>query len=117
MKSLKDFIYECQNINEEIDDNIFWKIDTYFQNNENELKSFNGLVDICRANKGFNDATIDAYITGNDLLLKNKKKFVDFIEDNVQPDSSINKNYTSAFTNIIKTVIGNKTDGTKYTNL
>ena len=83
MKSLKDFIYECQNINEEIDDNIFWKIDTYFQHNENELKSFNGLVDICRANKCFNDATIDAYLSGNDSLLKNKKKFVDFIEDNV----------------------------------
>ena len=46
-----------------------------------------------------------------------KKKFVDFIEDNVQTDSSISKNYTSAFTNIIKTVIGNKTDGAKYTNL
>ena len=81
------------------------------------LKSFNGLVVICRANKGFNDATIDAYRSVNDSLLKNKKKFVDFIEDNVHTDSSISKNYTSAFTNIIKTVIGNKTDGAKYTNL
>lgn len=115
MKHLKDYL--SKSINEEIDDNIFWKIDTYFQNNEDELKSFNGLVDVCRANKGFNTSTIDAYLSGNELLSKNQKKFVDFIEDTIHPDTSITKDYNAAFTNIIKTVIGNKTDGIKYTNL
>ena len=115
MKTLKDYITE--HINEDIDDNIFWKIDTYFQGNENELKSFNGLMDICRANKGFNTTTIDAYISGNEILAKHKKKFVDFIEDNVQQDTSITKDYSASLCNIAKTVIGNKTEGIKYTNI
>ena len=115
MKKLRDYIINA--INEDIDnENMFWKIDTYFQNNNAELKSFNGLVDVCRTNKGFNTSTIDAYVSGNEILQKNTKKFVDFIDDTIQQDTTINKDYTSSLCNIIKTIIGNKTDGTKYSN-
>ena len=116
MKRLTTFINE-QILNEDIDDNIFWKIDTYFQNNDTELKAFNGLVDICRTNKGYNSKTIDAYVSGNESLLKNQKKFIDFIEDNIQQDTSLSKDYSSSLYNIVKTVIGNKTEGIKYTNI
>jgi hypothetical protein len=116
MKRLDKFIRE-HILNEDIDDNIFWKIDTYFQNNDTELKAFNGLVDICRTNKGYNSKTIDAYVSGNESLFKNQKKFVDFIEDNVQQDTSLSKDYSSSLYNIVKTVIGNKTEGIKYTNI
>ena len=116
MKRLDKFIRE-QILNEDIDDNIFWKIDTYFQNNDTELKAFNGLVDICRTNKVYNSKTIDAYVSGNESLFKNQKKFVDFIEDTVQQDTSLSKDYSSSLYNIVKTVIGNKTEGIKYTNI
>lgn len=111
MKSLKDFI-----IQEELDDNIFWKIDTFYQNKPDELKSFNGMIDVCRANKGFNSSTIDAYISGNSNLVSKQKQFVDFIEDNIHNDD-INKDYSAAMYNIVKTIVNNKTEGIKYTNL
>ena len=97
MKHLTDYI------NEELDDNIFWKIDTYFQNNPDELKSFNV-------------STIEAYLNSNELLSKNQKKFVDFLDNTIKQDTTINKDYNSSIYNIVKTVIGNKTEGTKYTN-
>ena len=110
MKHLTDYI------NEELDDNIFWKIDTYFQNNPDELKSFNGMIDVCRYNKSFNVSTIEAYLNSNELLSKNQKKFVDFLDNTIKQDTTINKDYNSSIYNIVKTVIGNKTEGTKYTN-
>lgn len=110
MKHLTDYI------NEELDDNIFWKIDTYFQNNPDELKSFNGMIDVCRSNKSFNVSTIEAYLNSNELLSKNQKKFVDFLDNTIKQDTTINKDYNSSIYNIVKTVIGNKTEGTKYTN-
>lgn len=111
MKHLIDYI------NEELDDNIFWKIDTYFQNNPDELKSFNGMIDVCRSNKSFNVSTIEAYLNSNELLSKNQKKFVDFLDNTIKQDTTINKDYNSSIYNIVKTVIGNKTEGTKYTNI
>ena len=110
MKHLTDYI------NEELDNNIFWKIDTYFQNNPDELKSFNGMIDVCRSNKSFNVSTIEAYLNSNELLSKNQKKFVDFLDNTIKQDTTINKDYNSSIYNIVKTVIGNKTEGTKYTN-
>lgn len=110
MKHLTDYI------NEELDDNIFWKIDTYFQNNPDELKSFNGMIDVCRSNKSFNVSTIEAYLNSNELLSKNQKKFVDFLDNTIKQDTTINKDYNSSIYNIVKTVIGNKIEGTKYTN-
>ena len=110
MKHLTDYI------NEELDDNIFWKIDTYFQNNPDELKSFNGMIDVCRSNKSFNVSTIEAYLNSNELLSKNQKKFVDFLDNTIKQDTTIKKDYNSSIYNIVKTVIGNKTEGTKYTN-
>lgn len=110
MKHLTDYI------NEELDGNIFWKIDTYFQNNPDELKSFNGMIDVCRSNKSFNVSTIEAYLNSNELLSKNQKKFVDFLDNTIKQDTTINKDYNSSIYNIVKTVIGNKTEGTKYTN-
>lgn len=112
MERLKDYI-----LNEELDDNIFWKIDNYYKDRDEELKSFNGLVDICRTNKGYNTDTINAYLSGNAVFNKNIKNFVDYIYDTVKPDPSINTDYTKSLHNIVKTVISNKSDGIKYTNI
>ena len=111
MKRLKEFITES------IDDNLFWKIDTFFQNNDSEGKSFNGMIDVCRASKSFNLDTLEAYLKANDNLSSNTKKFVDFIEDNINPDTTINKDYSRSLYNIVKTVVGNKGEGMKYSNL
>lgn len=111
MKRLTEFIKE------ELDNNIFWKIDTYFKDNPDELKAFNGMVDVCRTNKGFNTSTIDAYLNSNELLNKNQKKFVDFLDDTIKQDTSINKDYSSVMYNVVKTVISNKTEGIKYSNI
>ena len=80
------------------------------------MKSFNGMIDVCRSNKSFNVSTIEAYLNSNELLSKNQKKFVDFLDNTIKQDTTINKDYNSSIYNIVKTVIGNKTEGTKYTN-
>lgn len=112
MKRLKDFI-----IYEELDDNIFWKIDTYFQNNSSERQLFNGMIDVCRANKSFNQGTIEAYLRANSSLNRNSKKLLDFLNDDVHTDTTINNNYLYSMYNVVKKIVGNKTDGVKYTNL
>lgn len=112
MKSLKEFI----NINEELDENIFWKIDTYYKDKNDEFKEFNKLVDTCRINKAYNTNTISNYINNNEILSNNIKTFVDFLDDTIHIDLTINKDYISSMYRIIKTIIGNKTLGVKYTN-
>lgn len=111
MKSLYRYITES------LDNNIFWKIDKFFERNQDELRSFNGLIDICRSSKSYNKSTVEAYINGNEDLYNILKTFVDFIEDIVHKDNSINKDYYLAMYNIVKVVVNNKSEGMKYTNM
>lgn len=107
MKSIKSYIKES------VDDNLFWKIDTFFYNNEPELKEFNNLVDYCRDHPGFNHKNIEEYLKEHPY--KNIKNLIDFLDDTIK-QTATDRNYTYILTVIIKQLLGNKTESMKYTN-
>lgn len=111
MKRLKEFITES------FDDNLFWKIDQFFGNDKDGLKVFNSLIDICRTNKSYNVKTIEAFLMGNEKFKSHLKKFIDFLEDTIHDTQGINKDYTQLLYIVVKQIIGNKSEGNKFTNL
>lgn len=92
----------CESIDS---DNLFWKIDKWFDksNIENsERQAFIDLLDICRNNN--NIVTKD--IVSNYALSNNIKSFVNFITDNV---SGIEVNdYIYILMKIIQLILANK---------
>lgn len=109
MINLKEYI-----ITESIDNNLFWKIDKYFERNNIEKRQFYNIVDFCRDNPGFNHKILEEYLSKHNEF-KNLKKFIDFLDDVVKQDTT-NRNYVYILTIIIKQIIANKTEGNKYTN-
>lgn len=105
-----------QYIKEDMNDNLFFKIDVYFKDKPYQMNVFNNLLDVCRNTKGFNVNTVKQYLEENTTLNNNFKTFVDFIEDNIHPDYSINRDYHASMYNIVKKIIGNKSEGLHYTN-
>lgn len=105
MKRIRQFIYEA------LDNNLFWKIDKYFERDNQERKDFYDLVDYCRKQTSFNKNDIDEYLKEHPF--KNLKKFIDFIDDVIKQETD-NRDYTYILTVIIKQIIMSKTD--KYTN-
>jgi len=99
------------NIKESLDNNLFWKIDKYFEKDDQERKDFYDLVDYCRKQTSFNKKDIEEYLKEHPF--KNLKKFIDFIDDVIKQETD-NRDYTYILTVIIKQIIMSKTD--KYTN-
>ena len=102
-----------ENIEEALDDNLIWKIDKYFNKDEEERKYFYDLVDFCRDNRSFNKKDLEEYF--KDHPFKNLKKFVDFIDDVIKSEDE-NRDYTYKLTVILKQLISNKREYSKYTN-
>lgn len=92
----------CESIDS---DNLFWKIDKWFDKNNienSERQAFIDLLDICRNNN--NIVTKDA--VSNYALSNNIKPFVNFITDNV---SGIEVNdYIYILMKIIQLILANK---------
>lgn len=92
----------CESIDS---DNLFWKIDKWFDKNNienSERQAFIDLLDICRNNN--NIVTKD--IVSNYALSNNIKPFVNFITDNV---SGIEVNdYIYILMKIIQLILANK---------
>lgn len=105
MKSLNKFIKES------IDDNLFWKIDKYFEKSIKERNQFLSLVRHCRKNPGFTNKDVEEWIKENEFI--NLKKFVDFVDDVVKIDTT-DRDYTYILYKIIKLIIANKSEGEKY---
>lgn len=92
----------CESIDS---DNLFWKIDKWFDKNNienSERQAFIDLLDICRNNN--NIVTKD--VVSNYALSNNIKPFVNFITDNV---SGIEVNdYIYILMKIIQLILANK---------
>ena len=108
MKSL------LQYLNESFEDNLFWKIDKYFEHNKPEYDVFIDLVDYCRSNPGFNKKTLEDYLVEHPF--KSLKKFIDFLDDVIKV-STTDRDYIYILSVIIKMIISDKTDGIKYTKI
>lgn len=94
-------------IAESIDeDNLFWKIDQWFNKKESEKLSFINLIKKFKDNNN----TVDPQVL-SDYLAASKfrlKAFVDFILDNIKGSDEIDYLYT--MTRIINLIIANKSN-------
>lgn len=105
MKTLSNFLLES------IDENLFWKIDKYFERNKEEYNQFVSLVNYCREMPGFNNQTIEEWLKTNKFT--DIKKFVDFLDDIVKSETS-DRDYSYILYKAIKLIIANKKQGEKY---
>ena len=106
MKNLIDYI------NEELDNNIWWLLDKWFERNENQYQEFIEIVIKCKQEGDkVNIDNLKKYIKGTQIG-QNVKQFVNFIDNEVIPIND--KDYLYSLKQIIEMVIGNKSKTNKY---
>ena len=110
MKSLKNFIYENNNssliVKEELDDNLFWLLDKWFERNEHQQLEFIEIIVKCKeTGDKVNIDELKQYLK-NTSLEKNLKEFINFLDNDLEPLN--NKDYLYALKQVIEVVIGKK---------
>lgn len=105
MKSLLTYINEHK-INEELDDNMFWLLDKWFERNERQAQEFIELIVKCKQEGDkVNIDNLKTYIKGTQLE-SNLMEFCNFIDNDIEPLQT--KNYLYSLKQIIEMVIGKK---------
>ena len=100
MKTLSTYILE------ELDDNIWWLLDKWFDRNEQQYQEFIEIVIKCKQEgEKVNIETLKNIIKGTQIE-KHLKQFINFIDNEVNPVN--NKDYLYSLKQIIETVIGKK---------
>ena len=108
MKNLSTYILE------ELDSNIWWLLDKWFEGNENQYQEFIEIIVKCKEEGDkVNIDNLKKYIKGTQIE-KNLPQFVNFIDNEVNPVN--NKDYLYSLKQIIETVIGKK-EKNKYLNI
>lgn len=121
MISLTQYILETKRISlindyitEELDDNMWWLLDKWFDRNETQYQEFVELIVKCKqTGEKVNIENLKEYIKGTQLE-RNLKSFINFIDNEVNPAS--NKDYLYSLKQIIETVMGKK-EKNKYLQL
>lgn len=105
MKTIKEYIYESQ-VLEELDNNIFWLLDKWFERNQNQKSEFISIVVKCRQEGDkVNVDNLDKLLNNTELK-RNLKEFINFIDNDIEPQT--NKDYLYSLKQIIEVVIGKK---------
>jgi len=100
MKSLSQFIVE------ELDDNLFWLLDKWFERNEHQAKEFIELIVKCKQEGDkVNIDNLQKFIKGTQIEA-NLMEFCNFIDNDIEPQQT--KNYLYSLKQIIEMVIGKK---------
>lgn len=94
---------EYTKIHEALDDNLYWKLDQWFGNDDDGKQNFINVVSHCRKNKP-NKETVGFLL---DNIKFNVIKFVDFIMDNVDGTQEI-FDYLYIMHKTIETIVANK---------
>ena len=105
MKRLDEFILE------ELDDNLFWMLDKWFELNPNQLAEFLTLVTEYNNTK-FNVKELGLLVNDNLELKSQLPEFVNFVDNDIYPED--NKDYIQKLLDIIKQVTNNKSSKNKY---
>ena len=100
MISLKDYIFE------ELDDNLFWLLDKWFERNENQKSEFIGITVQCRQEGDKVNIDNLKKLLHNTELKKNLKEFINFVDNDLEPQN--NKDYLYELKQVIEVVIGKK---------
>lgn len=108
MKSLNQFILE------ELDDNLLWMIDKWFELNNDHLQEFIELITKYNDYK-FNKKELELELNGyeNDPIRLQIKEFINFVDNDLYPED--NKDYIQKLLDIIRLVCDNKSPRNKYT--
>ena len=100
MKSLNQYIIE------ELDNNMWWLLDKWFERNEQQYQEFITIIVQCKQNgEKVNIENLKEYIKGTQLE-KNIKQFINFIDNEVNPVT--NKDYLYSLKQIIEMIIRKK---------
>ena len=100
MKSLNQYIIE------ELDNNMWWLLDKWFERNEQQYQEFITIIVQCKQNgEKVNIENLKEYIKGTQLE-KNIKQFINFIDNEVNPET--NKDYLYSLKQIIEMIISKK---------
>ena len=107
MKSLNQYIIE------ELDNNMWWLLDKWFERNEQQYKEFITIIVQCKQNgEKVNIENLKEYIKGTQLE-KNIKQFINFIDNEVNPET--NKDYLYSLKQIIEMIISKKEKNKYFT--
>ena len=100
MKSLNQYIIE------ELDNNMWWLLDKWFERNEQQYQEFITIIVQCKQNgEKVNIENLKEYIKGTQLE-KNIKQFINFIDNEVNPVT--NKDYLYSLKQIVEMIISKK---------
>lgn len=101
MKKLSQYIL----IKEQLEDNLYWKLDQWFHNNEEQKQQFIDIVSQCRVSKP-DKSTINFMLNNINF---DTKKFVDFVMDNTDNSKQLD-DYPYIMQKTIDTIIANKSN-------
>lgn len=100
MKNLSTYILE------ELDENIWWLLDKWFERNEQQYQEFIEIIIKCKQEgEKVNIENLKNIIKGTQIE-KHLKQFINFIDNEVNPIN--NKDYYYSLKQIIETVLGKK---------
>ena len=100
MKSLNQYIIE------ELDNNMWWLLDKWFERNEQQYQEFITIIVQCKqSGEKVNIENLKEYIKETQLE-KNIKQFINFIDNEVNPET--NKDYLYSLKQIIEMIISKK---------
>ena len=100
MKSINQYIIE------ELDNNMWWLLDKWFERNEQQYQEFITIIVQCKqSGEKVNIENLKEYIKGTQLE-KNIKQFINFIDNEVNPET--NKDYLYSLKQIIEMIISKK---------
>ena len=107
MKSLNQYIIE------ELDNNMWWLLDKWFERNEQQYQEFITIIVQCKqSGEKVNIENLKEYIKGTQLE-KNIKQFINFIDNEVNPET--NKDYLYSLKQIIEMIISKKEKNKYFT--
>ena len=107
MKTLNQYILE------ELDNNLFWLLDKWFERNTNQLEDFKILVNKYH-DENFAIDDLEDELNKTKYLKSQLEKFINFIDNDIKPVKE--KNYIQILKDIILQVLNNKSNKNPYIN-
>ena len=107
MKTLNQYILE------ELDNNLFWLLDKWFERNTNQLEDFKILVNKYH-DENFTIDDLEDELKKTKYLKSQLEKFINFIDNDIKPVKE--KNYIQILKDIILQVLNNKSNKNPYIN-
>ena len=107
MKTLNQYILE------ELDNNLFWLLDKWFERNTNQLEDFKILVNKYH-DENFTIDDLEDELNKTKYLKSQLEKFINCRDNDIKPVKE--KNYIQILKDIILQVLNNKSNKNPYIN-